>query len=96
MHGNHDVDLVATIITTRWQLPSHFLVAMLHFSFGKHMATGVDTTWQLQFNPHGNFSCCHMAITLHYTWQLQLPPHGNSLILHLHFTFYTLSLTQLT
>ena len=34
------------------------------------MATGVDTTWQLQLLSHGNYSAIHMATGFASTWQL--------------------------
>ena len=34
------------------------------------MATGVDTTWQLQLLSHGNYNAMHMATGLASTWQL--------------------------
>lgn len=51
---------MATGFDAPW--PTFFLVAMLHFLHsGKHVATEVDSSWQLHLLVHGKYSAFHMA-----------------------------------
>ena len=51
-HGNISVNTMGIYVQYTWQLDmlhhvTCIFVSMLHFPFGNHMATVVDTTWQL-------------------------------------------------
>ena len=74
--GNWSYFNMATVVAVTWQIqfsthgnwichimPPAFFLPCCIFSYGIHMASGADTTWQLQLLWHGTYSTTR--------WQLQ-------------------------